>query len=327
MLEIKISSEKELPEQQGFTHLAEHMLFFGNIKHDYENFYNKKYELFGKLEAITNSSCVKIYAQFDKNKLEEVKDFLINMIYTSNLEEKNFTFLKEEMEQEIYEYNQSRNFDHKKRVQKYIPKLHSLVGNWKKGELSYDDCRRAQNYWNELVQKSSIENYFIGDWKDEWMKDFQNIFKNQNNELKIKESSLQIIKTSKKELIFEYSNNYKLKQDLLLFWFEDMAYKNKMEYLIFSRENKEYFSIISDSTINLDLFVYENFIQDFDYMKEIYLSELGMDIDIINYKSTFNRVYIYNKLTDTKDSTLEKVYKEIHNLKIEDYKEYFPFFK
>lgn len=323
MLEIQIFSQKETRDQQGFTHLAEHLLFYGNKDKDYNKLSEDIYNLFGKLEAVTDPNSVRIYAQFDIKDIELVKVFLSNMIYNSDLKEKDFFFVSREIYEEIQEYTESSSFYHKKRIQKYIPKLHSLVGNWEEGELTYKICKEAQEYWNASVQKSSIENYFIGNWQDDWIKDFQNIFKQKNNIEVIKKSEMKIMKTSSKELIYEYLINYTIKQDIFLSWLEEVVYKNNMESLIFNRGNKKYFSIISDIDINLNLFEYKSFKKAFDYIKKIYLSGLGMDIDGINYKSTLNRLQLYNKIADIQNNSLEDIYYKIKLLQAQDFQEYF----
>jgi len=319
MLELNISSQKETIEQQGFTHLAEHILFYGNKEKDYAKFSEEKYRLFGNLEAITNPNSVRIYAQFNIKDIVSVKEFLSDMVYHSDLKEKDFDLLSKEIYEEIRENKDNPSFYHKNRIQKYIPKLHSLVGTWQQGELTYQICREAQQYWNESIKQSSIQSYFIGNWQDDWKKDFQNIFQQKETIPTNKKSEIKIIKTSSKELIYEYSLNYTIKQDIFLFWLEEVSYKNNMECLILDRENKEYFSIISDCDINLNLFSYKNFTNDFNYIKKIYLSDLGMDIDVINYKSTFKRIYLYNKFIDIADDTLENVYEKINLLRVADF--------
>ncbi|MDF1497089.1 MAG: insulinase family protein [Patescibacteria group bacterium] len=149
----------ESSKTNGFTHIAEHLMFSGTknipkIELD-KIFVNTLHDL----EAVTSREALSVFCYFNLNDFEIAVKTIYDFIYNWECTADQFKDEKSQLVDESQEYFSS--FDYKKRKYVYpsLP-IHQSepLGSLKLlKSLKFDDVKAIKSYWNVFVKKSNID--------------------------------------------------------------------------------------------------------------------------------------------------------------------------
>lgn len=154
----------ENDKTEGFTHLAEHLMFSGTQKDTRYQLREKHDRLFRDLEATTSREEVNIFCTIDAVDIDEAMQTLHEMIFDWKCRSDIFKDEKQQLIQEARAYIASPEHRLRKNIDAFLP----FSGREILGDLAriqkwqFSDVQNVKRYWNQFLKKTSIDILLVG---------------------------------------------------------------------------------------------------------------------------------------------------------------------
>lgn len=164
VITIQNGSFFETTKTEGFTHIAEHLMFSGTKSLNRYELREKHETIFTNLEARTSKEEVNIYCEVDIKDANEAIGILHEMIFDWKCRQDVFTDEKKDLFQETKSYFSSPEDMLRKKMYALLPfEEMEILGNPSKlQKMKYGDIHKIKKYWNTLLAKSTIDLLFVG---------------------------------------------------------------------------------------------------------------------------------------------------------------------
>lgn len=151
-------------ETEGFTHLAEHLMFSGTQKDTRYQLREKHDRLFRDLEATTSREEVNIFCTVDALNLDEVIQTLHEMIFDWKCRSDIFKDEKQQLLQEARAYITSPEHRLRKNIDAFLsfPNREILGDLARIQKWQFSDVQNVKRYWNQFLKKTSIDILLVG---------------------------------------------------------------------------------------------------------------------------------------------------------------------
>jgi hypothetical protein len=308
----------------GATHLAEHLMFFGPENISFSEFDQKRYELFGSIEAVTSPTKMRIMCRFPQDKLEEVIEFLSEMMFQAHLSMDDLHIIQDEINDELEEYQESVRYKDKTRSSLYLKGMEDPLGKELISSLDLEKCHASQKNLQERFSKHHKRGYFIGDWSESMMNLVTKELKLQPQKELSDTSHIDLIVQEKDIWIMKISGQMSIKDELYLSALIELMADQGGRTSSIPTPNGEYWIGLKDSEIDYERMNQLQKNKEFwKYAGDLYTEDLASDIDVIEYKKTLRRMELYEQIPElskmTLDETMIKFEDEIEKVAEEDW--------
>lgn len=308
LLSWDCGASDETQETHGFTHLAEHLLFFGTDHYTEAQYQDILYRLFSSIEARTSQTQMKIYCLFHRDDIQEVCEFLSNMLNYAHLAQDDFPKIHNEIQQEIQQYQQSQEYHDLKDIHSFIPYTHSPLG-YKNLSLTYETCLEAQDFLRKQLQDSHLSVFLLGNWTEKEISHLSSVTNQYLEkpllEKKQKKNPYWIVQNTR--LWIQARGTYdSLEDDVFFTWLRDRCDQYDARWYILYRQNIRYWVIIGDK--RTDIWDIPSFEKEIAFWRAIYKKDLASDIDVIQWHKTIDRMQYYHEHVMDASANLKDIY-------------------
>ena len=313
LLSWEFESHDETRETEGFTHLAEHLLFFGTSNYTEAESQDIIYRLFDDWEARTSQTHMKIYCLFHRDDIQEVCDFLYNSLHYAHLTPKDFPQVESEIQSEIQEYKETYEYQDLQDIYTHIPYAPSPLG-CDNLTLTYDACLASQDFLREKLHKAHLSVFMLGNWTEKEI-DCLSAITHQYPEAPLPEKPpTQETKSywlvQQPHLYIHVLDTYDtVKDDIFFTWSHSKSDQHNTNCYLLKRNSLRYWIIIGDNVeyiSDISAFEKERF-----FWESIYKKDLASDIDAIKWKNTLDRMRYYHEVTIDASVDLDAVYRSL----------------
>ncbi len=169
-ISIDAGSFDEPKGYEGYTHIAEHLMFSGTRKFSRKILREKMNRMFDRfdLEATTSRESISIFSCFDKKYFDEAVETLEQMIFSWRCTEERFIDEKKMLVDEVQEYYNSYEYQWSKAANRLLPIPQSeVLGSIHRiKRLSFPDIKKITPYWQNIVKIKSRRVTVLGNLTD-----------------------------------------------------------------------------------------------------------------------------------------------------------------
>lgn len=154
----------ENDETEGFTHLAEHLMFSGTQKDTRYQLREKHDRLFRDLEATTSREEVNIFCTVDALDIDEAMQTLNEMIFNWKCRSDVFEDEKQQILQEARAYIASPEHRLRKNFDAFLsfPNREILGDLARIQKWQFSDVQDVKRYWSRFLKNTSIDILVVG---------------------------------------------------------------------------------------------------------------------------------------------------------------------
>lgn len=290
----------------GATHLAEHLMFFGPENVTFSEFDQRRYELFGAIEAVTSPTKMRIICRFSQDTLEEVVKFLSDMMFQAHLSPEDLAIIQDEIDEELEEFYESGKYKDKIRWVKYLKGMEDPLGE-ELTSLDLEKCHSSQKNLQERFSRLHTRGYFIGDWSEEMTNLVTKELKLQPQKKLSELYHIDRVVQEKDIWILKTSGQISIKDELYLSALIELMADQGGRTTSIPTPNGEYWIGLKDSEIDYGRMNQLQKNKEFwKYVGDLYTEDLASDIDVIEYKKTLRRMELYEQIPELSKMTLDE---------------------
>ncbi len=295
LLSWNIGAEQEQSYQAGFTHLAEHLMFYGPQGVLFSNWEQQTYPLFGSIEAKTSQNSLKIICHFSATDTKRVMQVLSQMVFNAKIDLDDLEIVKQEVQEEIDEYKSSQEYNYKSTIEKYIPYRHSPLG-YEILDITYDICQKAQKYLQQLLLENPVQIYSIGEWSQIEVEYLTDAFSRQtalDTTVRKRINPEYIIQNS--DIIIQKRGKYETIEDIIeYFWIVDRAYEYGAYFTTVVRQDSVYWVLISEDSLAQEIWDKNLYQEQKLQAIQKYYKNLLEDYETLDWENTLERMRYYD---------------------------------